>query len=373
VPGPHCCETRIARSNAGRKGWRSPASCVASRRGHYLANTAQRHSKSPTFWEFHAELTDELKIDHALKLVVFIVPPLMIRRCSFLQVKRTRGAGVVEESRNLLRHYLAWRRVFGAPLVVAALCALTMNPAIASASTIVSIDVRSACAAGSSCTLFNVAVTNSTTATLNGLSVEVLGGTVINLQVNGYLTTLCQQNSAHGGFVCFPFSLSPGATLRASGRTGAPLTSATQFRFYTTSNGFATSTGQTVPLASGSGYPLTTPVVVGTSGPSGAGLLIGSGVAILLVGAGGFGAVVVARRRRSPAKCAAALDSLKTAETALRHWETAIQSVQRDATSSPDDANVAENLLKVREGHESAVRFRDQCQLNVIECMTSTD
>ncbi len=361
---------RIARNNAGRKGWRSPACCVASPRGHYLANSAQRHSKSPTFWEFHAELTDELKVDHALKLVVFIVPPLMIRRCSFLQVNRTRGAGVVEKSRNLLRHYLAWRRVFGAPLVVAALCALTMNPVIASASTIVSIDVRSACAAGSSCTLFNVAVTNSTTATLNGLSVEVLGGAVINLQVNGYLTTLCQQNSAHGGFVCFPFSLSPGATLRASGRTGASLTSATQFRLYTTSNGFATSTGETVPLASGSGDPLTTPVVVGTSG---AGLLIGSGIAILLVGAGGIGAVASARRRRSPAKCAVALDSLKTAETTLRYWERAIQAVQRDATSSPGDAHLAEQLLKVREGHESALRFRDQCQLDVMECMTSTN
>ena len=275
------------------------------------------------------------------------------------------------KSRTVPRKCLAWRSAFAVPLIVATLCTPIMDTTIASASPSVAVDVRSACAPNSACTSFIVAVTNSSTTTLNGLSVEVLGGAVTSLQLNGYLTTLCKRNSSHSGFVCFPFSLSPGATLRASGRTAAPLVSTTHFRLYTTANGFATSTGQTVPIASSPGDPLTTPVVLGTTGPSGAGLFVGFGVAILLIAAGGIGAVALARRRRRPVKCAVELASLNNAEMALRYWETSIEAVQRDVALSPGDVQLAEKLLKAREGQRIASGLRDRCQLNVMECMTT--
>jgi hypothetical protein len=273
-------------------------------------------------------------------------------------------------SRMMPRKRTAWFCAFGTMFALATLGAVTLLSTFASASTNVSIGITSECASSSSCTSFVATVTNSSPTALDGLSVEVLGGAVSLFQLNGYLTNLCKQNSSHTAFVCFPFSLAPGATLRGSGVTGVKLTSTTEFRMYTTANGFATSSGQTVPLAAGTGYPLTTPAVVGTSQLSGAGLLIGVGIAILIISAGGIGVIVYARRRLQPNKCAAELESLKNAETALRYWETAIESVQRDVALSPGDAELAEKLHKAQEGYDVAFSFRDQCQLNVMHSMT---
>jgi hypothetical protein len=256
-----------------------------------------------------------------------------------------------------------------APLL-AVVGVLAMPLVIASATPNVSIDARSTCSTSSTCTSFIVTMTNFGTSTINGVSVEILGGAVSTLQLNSYLTDLCKAKSAHRAFVCFPITLAPSTTLRAMGISSAPLSSATQFRLYTTVNGFSTSTGETVPLASGPGYPLTTSVVVGRS-HSGAAILVGIGITILIIGAGAIGAVAVARRRRRPVKCAAQIESLKNAETALRYWETAIQTVQRDHAALPGDARLADALLKSHEGHATAMDFRDRCQLEVMQCMTS--
>jgi hypothetical protein len=257
------------------------------------------------------------------------------------------------------------RGVFIVPLL-AVFGVLAMPLVIASASPNVAIDVRSTCATSSTCTSFVITMTNSGSSTINGVSVEVLGGGVTTLQLNSYLTDLCRAISVHRAFVCFPITLAPGTTLRASGISAAPLSSATQFRLYTTANGFSTSTGETVPLASSPGYPLTTPVVVGSS-PSGAALLVGIGVAILIISA-----MTLARRRRRPVKCAAELEYLQNAETALRYWETAIQAMQCDQAASPGDEQLAETLLKAHEGHATAMDRRDRCQLAVLQCMTAS-
>jgi hypothetical protein len=210
-------------------------------------------------------------------------------------------------SRMMPRKRTAWFCAFGTMFALATLGAVTLLSTYASASADVSIGITSECASSSSCTSFVATVTNSSPTALDGLSVEVLGGAVSLFQMNGYLTNLCKQNSSHRTFVCFPFSLAPGATLRGSGVTGVKLTSTTEFRMYTTANGFATSAGQTVPLASSPSDPLTTPVVVESTASSRAGLLLGVGIAILIIGAGGIGAVALARRRRRPGKCAAEL------------------------------------------------------------------
>jgi len=119
------------------------------------------------------------------------------------------------------------------------------------------------------------------------------------------------------------------------------------------------------------------------------GLLIGLGVGVLVLGGVGFVVLSYSRKKRRPAQCADQRDALAAAERALHYWEGAlahIQAVDRDRLSarandaregSDSDDPVAgdadhESLrAKSQGGYAAAVKYRDQCQLDLINCMAS--
>lgn len=123
----------------------------------------------------------------------------------------------------------------------------------------------------------------------------------------------------------------------------------------------------------------------GVTAPRSGGLLIGLGLGVLVLGTVGFVAFTFARKKRRPSECGEQRDALASAERALQYWEGAIahiQLVDRDrsgAAARGDEASRAgsahadvdhESLRsKSQLGYEAAVQHRDQCQLDLINCM----
>jgi hypothetical protein len=119
------------------------------------------------------------------------------------------------------------------------------------------------------------------------------------------------------------------------------------------------------------------------------GLLIGLGAGVLVIGGVGFVVLSYSRKKRQPSQCSEQRDALAAAERAIQYWEGAlahIQSVDRDrftsrATNGADgvaqlndaspDVDHESLRTKSQNGYAEAVKYRDQCQLDLINCMAS--
>jgi hypothetical protein len=119
------------------------------------------------------------------------------------------------------------------------------------------------------------------------------------------------------------------------------------------------------------------------------GLLIGLGAVVLILGIAGFVVIKYSRKQRRPAPCADQRDALAAAERAIQYWEGALahmQAVDRDRfrdrangigdgaesddPTSPDVVHES-SRTKSQSGYAAAVKYRDQCQLDLINCMAS--
>jgi hypothetical protein len=119
------------------------------------------------------------------------------------------------------------------------------------------------------------------------------------------------------------------------------------------------------------------------------GLLIGLGAVVLILGLVGFVVITYSRKKRRPTQCSDQRDALAAAERALQYWEGAlahIQAVDRDRFSArangigdgtelddPTSPDVDHESLRTKSqsGFAAAVKYREQCQLDLINCMAS--
>jgi hypothetical protein len=126
-----------------------------------------------------------------------------------------------------------------------------------------------------------------------------------------------------------------------------------------------------------------------TSSPTNSGLLIGLGAGVIIIGGVGFVVLSYSRKKRRPTQCGEQRDALAAAERALQYWEGAlahIQSVDRDRFSAqsnsvvdganpndpaPSDVDHESLRTKSQSGYAAAVKYRDQCHLDLINCMAS--
>jgi hypothetical protein len=116
---------------------------------------------------------------------------------------------------------------------------------------------------------------------------------------------------------------------------------------------------------------------------NGGALLLAMGAGVLVLGGGGFAILTWSRRKRAPQQCALEQEALEVAEQAVRYWEGAIVHLQNAAKShggsAIDDAGVegtsletpASLLEKATKGRASALKVRDERQLDLIRCMAS--
>jgi hypothetical protein len=127
-------------------------------------------------------------------------------------------------------------------------------------------------------------------------------------------------------------------------------------------------------------------VAVSTTGNAtgGGALLLGLGAGVLILGGGGFTVLMWSRRKRAPQPCATEREALEMAEQAVRYWEGALMHLRNAARSqdggargdTSDDGATRESnaslLEKAKSGHASALKVRDERQLELIRCMAST-
>jgi hypothetical protein len=126
-------------------------------------------------------------------------------------------------------------------------------------------------------------------------------------------------------------------------------------------------------------------VVATTTGNAtgGGALLLAMGAGVLILGGGGFTILTWSRRKRKPQQCATEREALEMAEQALRYWEGALLHLQSATRGHGDTATDAASavgagpesqaslLEKATAGHASALKTRDERQLDVIRCMAS--
>jgi hypothetical protein len=117
-----------------------------------------------------------------------------------------------------------------------------------------------------------------------------------------------------------------------------------------------------------------------TTAPTNSGVLIGLGAGVIVIGGVGFVVMTYARKKRRPSQCGEQRDALASAERALQYWEGAlahIQTVDRDRLgaqtngAAPSDVDHESLRTKSQSGYAAAVKYRDQCQLDLIHCMAS--
>jgi hypothetical protein len=113
-----------------------------------------------------------------------------------------------------------------------------------------------------------------------------------------------------------------------------------------------------------------------TSSTDGA-VLLALGGGVLVLGGIGFVLFTWSRRKRRPEQCAEEREALELAERAVRYWEAArahLETVEKEhaaAGTSRDEPAHASLVAKAVEGLHTAVRQRDQRQLDLIHCMAS--
>lgn len=114
-----------------------------------------------------------------------------------------------------------------------------------------------------------------------------------------------------------------------------------------------------------------------TSSTKGGVVLLILGGGFLLLGAVGFFVFTWSRRKRRPSECAEQRAALALAERAVRYWEGVrahLEAVERERTLTDarvDEPSHASLVAKAEEGLSSAMRQRDQCQMELIRCMAS--
>jgi hypothetical protein len=106
-------------------------------------------------------------------------------------------------------------------------------------------------------------------------------------------------------------------------------------------------------------------------------VLLALGGGVLVLGGIGFVLFTWTKRKRQPVQCADEREALELAERAVRYWEAArdhLETVERERSATAtatDDSAHASLVAKAVEGLNSAVRQREQCQLDLIHCMAS--
>ena len=117
-------------------------------------------------------------------------------------------------------------------------------------------------------------------------------------------------------------------------------------------------------------YPLATT----TSSTSGGGVLLILGAAVLVLGGAGFLGFTWVRRKRQPTQCAEQREALELAERAVRYWEAARAHLETVTKEQGQDgagggASHATLMANAVEGLRSAMKERDQRQMDLIQCM----
>jgi hypothetical protein len=108
------------------------------------------------------------------------------------------------------------------------------------------------------------------------------------------------------------------------------------------------------------------------------GVLLALGAGVLVLGGIGFLVFAWTSRKRRPSQCAEQREALELAERAVRYWEAArahLEAVEQGRTlvegAARKDQAHASLVAKAIDGLSSAMRQRDQCQMNLIRCMAS--
>jgi hypothetical protein len=115
------------------------------------------------------------------------------------------------------------------------------------------------------------------------------------------------------------------------------------------------------------------------------------GAAVVILAALAFAFVTTTRRKKTPSECAEQQEALESAERALRYWEAAVAHLRvvdlesgahqsTDATGPAREfkyghtadmtgGEFAELLKRAVDGRDGAKRYRDQCQVDLVNCI----
>jgi hypothetical protein len=115
-----------------------------------------------------------------------------------------------------------------------------------------------------------------------------------------------------------------------------------------------------------------------STSPGSEGVLLALGVGVLVLGGIGFLVFTLTRRKRRPNQCDEQREALELAERSVRYWEAArahleaAENEQRlvEGTSGNEPAH-ASLVANAVDGLSSAIKQRDQCQMELIRCMAS--
>lgn len=108
------------------------------------------------------------------------------------------------------------------------------------------------------------------------------------------------------------------------------------------------------------------------------GVLLALGASVVVLGGIGFFVFTWTRRKNRPGQCTEQREALEVAERDVRYWEAArahLEAVENerklvDGPTSEEEAH-ASSVAKAVEGLNTALKQRDQCQMELIRCIAS--
>jgi hypothetical protein len=129
-------------------------------------------------------------------------------------------------------------------------------------------------------------------------------------------------------------------------------------------------------VSSAAGASSRTATIIATTSSTSGAVLVALGVGVLVLGGVGFVLFTWTRRKRRPDQCAEQREALALAERAVQYWDAArahLEAVERqrtqgDVVDGPSHKTLMTNAV---EGLNSAIKQRDQCQLDLIHCMAN--
>lgn len=89
---------------------------------------------------------------------------------------------------------------------------------------------------------FNLSFMNPGPGTVNGLTVQWVGGVISSFGVDGVPASTCKATGVENAFGCYPLSDGPGQTLIGHGMTRDPIPEGAPFILYSTTDSFITAT-----------------------------------------------------------------------------------------------------------------------------------